>query len=83
MGVIRLIDSNLTNTLDVDTDVIGQKTFTSTNGVAFTNGLKVQFQGDVIPSSYLTGEYYVEGVGESIQLIPTTELSVPEDFTGT
>jgi len=83
VGVIRLIDSNLTNTLDVDTDVIGQKTFTSTNGVAFTNGLKVQFQGDVIPSSYLTGEYYVEGVGESIQLIPTTELSVPEDFTGT
>ena len=83
VGAIRLIDSNLTNTLDVDTDVIGQKTFTSTNGVVFTNGLKVQFDGDVIPSSYLTGEYYVEGVGEAIQLIPTTDLTVPEDFTGT
>mgnify|MGYP003630375125 FL=1 len=83
IGSIRLIESNLTNTLNVDTDVIGQKTFTSTNGVEFTNGLKVEFQGDVFPSNYLAGEYYVEGVGTAIQLIPTTDLTVPEDFTGT
>ena len=83
VGAIRLIESNLTNTLDVDDDIIGQKTFTSTNGVEFTNGLKVEFQGDVVPSSYLSGEYYVEGVGEAIQLILTTDLTVPEDFTGT
>jgi hypothetical protein len=83
VGAIRLIESNLTNTLDVDDDIIGQKTFTSTNGVEFTNGLKVEFQGDVVPSSYLSGEYYVEGVGTAIQLISTTDLTVPEDFTGT
>lgn len=83
VGTIKLIESNLTNTLNVDEDIIGQKTFTSTNGVVFTNGLKVQFNGDVIPSKYLTGEYYVQGVGESINLIPTTDLTVPEDFTGT
>jgi len=83
VGSIKLIESNLTNTVNVDTDIIGQKTFTSTNGVIFTNGLKVQFNGDIIPSSYLTGEYYVQGVGESINLIPTTDLVVPEDFTGT
>ena len=83
VGVIKLIESNLTNTLDVDEDILGQKTFTSTNGVVFTNGLKVQFNGDVIPSKYLSGEYYVQGVGESINLIPTTDLAVPEDFTGT
>ena len=83
VGSIKLIESNLTNTVNVDTDIIGQKTFTSTNGVIFTNGLKVQFNGDIVPSSYLTGEYYVQGVGESINLIPTTDLTVPEDFTGT
>ena len=83
VGTIRLIESNLTNTLDVDKDILGQKTFTSTNDVVFTNGLKVQFNGDVIPTSYLSGEYYVQGVGESITLIPTTDLTVPEDFTGT
>ena len=83
VGSIKLIESNLTNTLDVDEDILGQKTFTSTNGVVFTNGLKVQFNGDVIPSKYLSGEYYIQGVGESINLIPTTDLTVPEDFTGT
>ena len=83
VGMIKLIDSNLTNTLDVTTDIIGQKTFTSTNGVVFTNGLKIQFDGDVSPTSYLTGEYYVAGVGEAIELVSTTDLTVPEDFTGT
>ena len=83
VGTIRLIESNTNNTIDVDVDIIGQKTYTSTNGVEFTNGLKVEFQGDIVPASYLSGEYYVEGVGEAIQLIPTTDLTVPEDFTGT
>ena len=81
VGIIRIIDSNLTNTLNVETDIIGKKNFTSTSGVVFTNGLKVQFDGDVIPASYLDGEYYVEGVGTSIQLIKTDTLICPEDFT--
>ena len=82
VGVIRLIESNLTNTLNVEEDILGQSNFTSTNGVEFTNGLKVQFDGDVVPSNYLEGEYYVEGVGTSIELIPASSLLCPEDFTG-
>ena len=82
VGVIRLIESNLTNTLNVEEDILGKQNFTSTNGVEFTNGLKVQFDGDVVPSSYLEGEYYVEGVGTSIELIPARDLVCPEDFTG-
>jgi hypothetical protein len=81
VGVIRLIDSNVTNSLDVEVDILGQKNFTSTNGVVFTNGLKVEFDGDVIPASYLTGEYYVEGVGTGIQLLPVESLVVPETYT--
>jgi hypothetical protein len=81
IGIIRLIESNTTNTLDVETDILGKKNFTSTNGVVFTNGLKVQFDGDVIPASYLQGEYYVEGVGTAIQLIPVESLVIPETFT--
>jgi hypothetical protein len=81
VGVIRLIESNVKNTLDVETDILGQKNFTSTNGVVFTNGLKVSFDGDVVPASYLTGEYYVEGVGTAIQLVPVESLICPEDFT--
>lgn len=81
VGIIKLVDSNETNTLDVENEILGKKTFTSTNGVVFTNGLKVSFQGDVIPESYADGEYYVEGVGSSINLIPTSDLVCPEDYT--
>lgn len=81
VGVIKIIESNLTNTLNVETEILGQKNFTSTNGVKFTNGLKVNFDGDVIPRSYLDGNYYVQGVGTSIELIPESSLFCPEAFT--
>ena len=81
VGLIRIIESNTTNTINVEVDILGKKNYTSTNGVVFTNGLKVEFDGDVIPSSYLSGEYYVEGVGTAIELIPVETLITPEDFT--
>jgi hypothetical protein len=81
VGIIKIIESNLTNTLNVETDILGRINFTSENGVEFTNGLKVSFDGDVIPRSYLEGEYYVEGVGSAISLIPVQNLIAPEDFT--
>lgn len=81
VGIIKIIESNITNTLNVETDILGRKNFTSTNGVTFTNGLKVEFDGDVIPSSYLQGQYYVEGVGTAIELVPVSSLVCPEDFT--
>lgn len=81
VGIIRLIESNNTNTLDVEADIIGKKNFTSTNGVVFTNGLKVQFDGDIFPAQYAQGEYYVEGVGTAIRLVPVETLVVPEKFT--
>ena len=80
VGVIKLIDSNLTNQINV-LEILGKQTYTSPNGVVFTNGLKVTFDGDIFPVSYKTGEYYVQGVGTAIELINTTELIVPEPFT--
>ena len=62
-------------------DIIGAKTYTSPNGVAFSNGMKVQFVGDVVPTSYQNNEYYVEGVGTAIRLLPVTEFVTPETYT--
>jgi len=81
VGVIKIIESENNNVLDVERDILGKLKFTSENGVVFTNGLKVEFDGDVIPSSYLQGQYYVEGVGLGIQLINVDTLVVPEPFT--
>ena len=81
VGIIRLIESNTTNTINVETDILGKQNYTSTNGVVFTNGLKVEFDGAVIPSSYLSGQYYVQGVGSAIELLSVESLVSPEGFT--
>jgi hypothetical protein len=53
-GRIRLLDQTETSTIFVD-QIIGQKNYTSPNGVTFTNGLKVRFTGDVLPVNYGSG----------------------------
>ena len=80
VGQIRLINSNITNQINV-LEILGQLNYTAPNGVVFTNGLKVTFNGDIFPTSYKTGEYYVQGVGTAIELINTQDLIVPEPFT--
>ena len=80
VGVIKLINSNITNQINVN-DILGLKNYTAPNGVVFTNGLKVSFAGSIYPTSYKSGEYYVQGVGTSIELLDTTTLIAPEPFT--
>ena len=79
-GQIRIIDQDLTDTIFI-ADILGQKNYTSPNGVIFTNGLKVTFRGNVEPASYQNNSYYVEGVGTAIQLLPITDFVTPEFYT--
>jgi hypothetical protein len=81
VGQIRIISSNITSRINVLTDIIGKKTYTSPNGIVFTNGLKVILSGNIYPTSYKNNQYYVEGVGSAIRLVPVSELIVPEPFT--
>ena len=61
-GIIKLIDQDQESFIDID-EIVGAQTYTSPNGVVFTNGLKVQFRGLVSPAQFQNLEYYVEGVG--------------------
>ena len=78
-GQIKLVN-NLTSTIDVDTDIIGKVGYTSPNGITFTNGLKIQFDSSVVPSSYANNQYYIEGVGKSMSLVPVSELLPVESY---
>jgi len=79
-GQIRLIDQEAASTIFIE-DIIGQKNYTSPNGVVFTNGLIVQFRGSTFPSSYTNNEYYVEGVGTAIQLLAVKNFVTPGEYT--
>jgi len=78
-GTIQLIDVSVDAVLDM-ANIIGKKNYTSPNGVTFTNGLKVLFSGATYPVGYSGNEYYVEGVGTAIKLLPVTDFVTPETY---
>ena len=75
VGIIRIVEKT-SNTINVDIDIVGKQNYVSPNGVTFTNGLKVQFDSGVVPATYKDKEYYVEGVGKAIKLVPVADLIV-------
>lgn len=78
-GVIELVALGEIKVIRPDIDIIGKSTYTSTNGVEFTNGMKIKFPNILVePTTYLNKEYYVEGVGSSIALVAVDELITPE-----
>ena len=78
-GVFNLVDQ-VTPPLDIST-IIGRSTYNSPNGVTLSNGMKIIFRGNTIPSSYENNSYYVEGVGTAIQLLPVNNYVTPETYT--
>lgn len=77
VGIINIVESNETNNINVD-EILGRKNYTSPNGITFINGLKVLFEGNVVPTNYQNQEYYVSGVGTAIELLPVDEYLAVE-----
>ena len=80
-GLIRVYDIDQATSIDVEKEIIGKVTYKTSSNFDLTNGMKIYFTGDVTPEKYATGSWYVEGVGESIQLISEEELNVASAFT--
>ena len=82
-GVINIVNTPTSSVIDVTTEILGRTTYTSPDGVQFTNGLKIIFGDDVTPSNYQFNAYYVEGVGQSIELVQVNTLVTPEPYANT
>jgi len=79
-GEIRVFDIQEAAFIDVDKDILGKKTYRTGNGFDLSNGMKIYFQGTTSPQKYQTGNWYVEGVGDSIKLISENDLTVASAF---
>jgi len=82
-GLIKVANIEEASFIDVESEIIGKKTYTSSTGVALSNGMKIKFQGEVVPAIYQNTEWYVEGVGDKIQLINESSLNVASVFAST
>jgi hypothetical protein len=80
-GFIKFADVTENSFIDINNEILGKKTYKLSNGTALSNGMKVKFAGHVTPQDYATGEYYVEGVGSNITLIPTTVFEVMTTYS--
>jgi hypothetical protein len=76
-GKFLIADISSNTKIDVEKEIVGKVTYTSSNGIIFSNGMKLRFEGLVSPSRYSTDTWIVEGVGESIQLIRFQDLIPP------
>ena len=57
--------------VDIESDIIGQPNFTPPGGIPFRNGMIVRFSGVyIIPLARYDGDFIVDGVGDSIILLP-------------
>lgn len=75
VGTFKIIETG-NSYINVDTDIVGKKNYISPSGVIFTNGLKIKFDTSVTPEKYQNQEYYVEGIGNSIVLVPVADLII-------
>ena len=80
-GVIEVFDILESSVLNVETDILGKKTYTLSDGTPLSNGMKLSFGTNVVPSSYSQGQYYVEGVGTGIKLILESLLEIVNPYT--
>jgi len=80
-GTIIVKDIEEATFIDIESEILGKRYYKTADGIDLSNGMKIYFTGDVEPSTYAEGAYYVEGVGDSITLVPETKLNTPTAFT--
>lgn len=80
-GLMRINDIIENTEIDVEKEIIGKKTYKTTDDWFLSNGMKIKFVGKVLTEKYAKGEWYVEGVGDSIRLIEQNDLLIRGLFT--
>ena len=80
-GFFTVYDITDATEIAVDEEIVGKKYYTTGSGISLSNGMKLTFIGQVTPAKYASGNWYVEGVGTSINLISEADLSTPAQYT--
>lgn len=66
VGRFVINDIQANTQIDIDKEVLGKSAYTSSNGIEFTNGLIVEFRGQVQPEKYSSDTWLVSGDRKSV-----------------
>ncbi len=80
-GFCKVYDIEEATYIDVEAEIVGKKTYQIDAETELSNGMKIYFEGTVVPEKYSTGNWYVEGVGSKIVLVSEKDLEAPAIFT--
>jgi hypothetical protein len=80
-GAIQVLSITADTYIDVENELLGKKHYQLADGTQLSNGMKLAFIGNVTPTEYASGEFYVEGVGVAIKLISTNRLEIINPYT--
>ena len=79
-GIFQIFSVDENSIIDVELELLGKKNYQLANGIKLSNGMKLEFQGQVVPQQYSQGYFYVEGVGTAIKLISEKELNLTANY---
>ena len=77
LGRLLIADIESNTAINVEKEIIGKTYYTSANGIKFSNGMVVEFRGQVESAKYASDTWLVEGVGKAITLIRFSDLIPP------
>jgi hypothetical protein len=81
LGKFIIGDVGSNTRINIENEILGKLTYTSSNGIVFSNGMAVRFSGQVTPLKYNTDDtWIVEGVGTGITLVKFTDLVISADI---
>ncbi|SVA95912.1 uncharacterized protein METZ01_LOCUS148766, partial [marine metagenome] len=80
-GVVKIKTVTATTLINVAEDIIGAINYTTSSGVALSNGMKIKFEANVVNSTlHKDKSFYIEGVGSKITLTDIDNLITPESY---
>jgi hypothetical protein len=86
-GRLLITDIESNTKINVEKEILGKSTYTSSNGITFTSGMIVYFGGTALPEKYSgnksNNKWIVEGVGEKISLTNVADLIISTTFSNT
>jgi hypothetical protein len=76
LGRFMISDVESNTKINIEKEILGKPTYTSSNDIVLSNGMNVRFTGMVTPEKYASDTWIVEGVGSAIHLVRLQDLVV-------